>query len=204
MRVVTLSANYGAGGSLIAPMIAEQLGIPLLKRDAAPAVARPGEQPDKAEDVRQSRWSRILEALATVPDEYGSHLAVPAGGTAADLRAESERRMRSFVEENNGGIVVGYAGAMVLDPAFRVRLDGPLDARIARGMAWEGIDEKTARERAEHTEAVRESYWRRLYQRDIKDPYNYHLWLDTTAISIEAAAHIIVVTAEAVFANQQG
>ena len=42
MTLVTISASYGAGGSRIAPALAERLGVPFLGRPPAPDVVEPG------------------------------------------------------------------------------------------------------------------------------------------------------------------
>ncbi|MEZ5226105.1 MAG: cytidylate kinase-like family protein [Acidimicrobiales bacterium] len=197
MRLVTVSASYGSGGSIISPMLAERLGVPFLDRPVAAktttaidtAAHDEAARPD--EDVSQSIWSRILEALAAVPDEYGTHLNVPPGGSGSELRQEAERRLSTFAAANQGGVVLGYAGALVLDGAYRVRLDGPADRRLAGGMKVERLDEATARARLEKTDRVRAGYWKRLYQRDIRDPAAYDLMIDSTLMAPEAVVEVI-------------
>lgn len=206
MRIITVSASYGSGGSVIAPLIAEHLGLPFLDRPVAAkttsaihtAAHDEAARPD--EDVSQSIWSRILEALAAVPDEYGTHLNVPPGGSGADLREEAERRLLDFVRVNGGGVVLGYAGALVLESAYRVRLDGPPDRRISAGMRIENLDQETARARQERTDRVRAGYWKRLYNRDIRDPHAYELMIDSTVIPHDAVARVVEAAANAYFA----
>ncbi len=201
MKVITVSASYGAGGSVIAPRLAERLGLPFLNRPVdTTAAAALGEDARADEDVSQSVWSRILEALASVPDEYGSHLALPPGGSATDLRTASEQRLMSFLDEHQGGVVLGYAGALVVPSAFRIRLDGPADRRLVHGMRIEGLDEATARARLERTDSIRTGFWKRLYQRDIRDPYNYNLWVDSTTLDADVIVDIVATAAAAYFA----
>ncbi len=198
MRVITVSASYGSGGSVIAPMIAERLGVPFLDRPVAAKtttaieIAANDEAARPDEDVSQSIWGRILEALASVPDEYGTHLSVPPGGSGSELRVEAERRLSGFVSANNCGVVLGYAGALVIDDAYRVRLDGPIERRVRSGMKIECLDEATARARLEKTDRVRAGYWKRLYNRDIRDPSAYHLMIDSTVLSPETVVDMIV------------
>ncbi len=207
MRLITVSASYGSGGSIIAPLIAERLGLPFLNRPVAAGtttaieVAANNEAAQPDEDVSQSIWTRILEALAAVPDEYGTHLNLPPGGSGAELRNEAERRLSGFVAANAGGVVLGYAGALVLDGAFRVRLDGPSERRVTAGMRIEQLDEATARARLTKTDEVRAGYWKRLYQRDIRDPAAYELMIDTTVLPAETVADIVVIAATACWAS---
>ena len=44
MTLVTIAASYGAGGSRVAPALAERLGVPFLGRPPAPDVVGPGEE----------------------------------------------------------------------------------------------------------------------------------------------------------------
>jgi cytidylate kinase len=201
MKVITVSAAYGAGGSVIAPRLAERIGLPFLNRPVDTATtAAISEEARADEDVSQSVWSRILEALASVPDEYGSHLALPPGGSATELRTASEQRLMSFLDSHQGGVVLGYAGALVIPSAFRIRLDGPVDRRLVQGMRIEGLDEATARTRLERTDSIRAGYWKRLYQRDIRDPYNYNLWIDSTSLDADVIVDIVTTAADAFFA----
>lgn len=198
--VITISAAYGAAGSVIAPRVADILQIDFLNRgstphawdqqDHPPRTTSP-EAPNPDEDVSLSWWKRVLEALASVPDEYGSHLAVPPGTATDALRAESEQHIHQFLEQHRGGVILGYAAAVVVGDAFKVRLDGPRPRRLQQGMMIENIDEHTAAERLDKSDTVRSTYWKRLYQQDISSPRHYHLWLDTTVFPIESAAQWI-------------
>jgi cytidylate kinase len=68
-RVVTVSATYGAGGSLVAPLLAERLGLPFADRlipadDAAPA--GPGGECLTEEERAQTSKGRFFARLAAV------------------------------------------------------------------------------------------------------------------------------------------
>ena len=84
-----------------------------------------------------------------------------------------------------------------LPEAFRVLLDGPEDRRIVEARELEGVDESTARERLERSNAIRQTYWKRLYNRDWKDQAMFDMYLDTTVIPAEAAADVIAAAATA-------
>jgi cytidylate kinase len=64
-------------------------------------------------------------------------------------------------------------------------------------MAGEGIDHKTVKRRMKETDGARDAYMQHFYRRDSHDPSLYHLMLDTTAFSIDAAVTIIAMAARA-------
>jgi cytidylate kinase len=195
VRIIAMSASYGAGGSVIAPLVAEHLGVPYLDRAIA---AREGERMQAEvreaavdeEQLERGLWQRMISALAATPNEFTPVVHPPQHPDRA-VRDEAERRLREFASGDASGVVLGWAAPAVLPGAFCVRLDGPVERRLLQGMKIEGLSEADARRRLDKTDDVRRLYWRRLYQRDWRDPDLYHLSLDSTAISTEAAADLV-------------
>jgi cytidylate kinase len=98
-------------------------------------------------------------------------------------------------------VIIGRGGAILLrtDPrALRVRLDGPVEARIAQAMRLGGIDRETAVRTQQRLDRVHEQYVRHFYEADIRDASLYHLSLDSTAIPFETAVELIVGAGERV------
>jgi cytidylate kinase len=88
----------------------------------------------------------------------------------------------------------------MVQSAFHVRLGGPEEARVRQAMRLGAIDEETARKRRADTDSVRETYLKRLHGRDWRDLRLYHLVLDSTAVSLEVCANVIVTAARAFWA----
>jgi cytidylate kinase len=208
--VVTISATYGAGGTVVAPMVARRLGLPLLERVITPEVARamrdepapaPGRETIPPEEQPDTGWRRLVDALARLPALFGSTMPQPDEpiDTEGRLRFEAERALRELVD--TGGVVMGRAGMAVLrgEPhAFHVRLDGPVDARLRQGMGIEGInDEGEARRRLLDTDGARLAYVQRFYGCDPRNPSLYAMVLDSTAVPLETCADVIAEAAVA-------
>jgi cytidylate kinase len=200
-RVVTLSATYGAGGSVVAPRLATRLGLPFADRliparDAAVAV--PGRERITEEERRQTSTRRFLARLAHVTGGLG--LPVPTAEDMADpIRLRVEESIRALVD-SGGAVILGRAAAVVLagEPrAFHVRLDGPHRRRVARAMGIEATDEETSRSRLEETDRARSRYVERLYGRDPTDPGLYHLMIDATVLSQDDCVELIARAATA-------
>jgi cytidylate kinase len=80
-----------------------------------------------------------------------------------------------------------------------VRLDGPVEARIAH-MVAEGTDEIAARQAQRDLDRTREAFARIFYNVHQDDPRLYHLILDTSALPVASCIEIIVTAAKARFA----
>jgi cytidylate kinase len=200
VSLITVSATYGSGGSVVAPTLAQRLGVPFLERlttsggtfvEATSSRERLAVGEDKAAPVHH-----LLASL--------SH-AAPAGPTQSPppprahhqyVRREAEADIRRLAAAG-GGVILGRGAAVVLgkDSGYHVRLDGPPEARTARGAAIEhvGLDEAKAHMRA--ADKARTAYVRRLYGVDPADASLYHLVIDSTVMSIDAVVELILAAA---------
>jgi cytidylate kinase len=208
--VVTISATYGAAGSLIAPRLADRLGVPFVDRFVSVALAHEvATSGEGLHDTERSAapTSKLLLYLARLPSVLGT--PVPDLETLdreEKLRRESDE-MLNKLESTTGAVVLGRAAAVVLAdrPAvLHVRLDGPAERRRARAMAIEGIEEATARDRQGETDRARDLYVRRLYGRDAADVTLYHLLIDSTLLSVATCVDIVAAAATRLWAEAMG
>jgi len=208
MRVVTISAAYGAGGGVVGPAVADRLGLPFVDRAIPEAVAAEiGCSLDAAlvHDGRsESGLGRVLMATARMPN-------ITLGGlesyvAPADLMPEEEfvRRTEAYITSvatGTGGVILGRAGAFVLAEhpgALHVRLDGPPEARIAQVAKLPGRDEASARRRMQENDRARAAYVQHFYHADANDPRHYQLVIDSTALPLDAVTDVIVCAALAI------
>jgi Cytidylate kinase-like family len=202
MPGVTISAGYGAGGSIIAPQVAQQLGVPLLDRTISSRVAellQVSVQEAESGTIRLSLTDRFFAVLAPLSEGVGTSggdadllLTASSPGRAPMFREQAEVVMRRALA--SGAVILGRAGAAAFraEPGvLRVRLFGPAGARIAQATRIEGIDEQIARRRLPEVDAARAQYVRRLYGADIDDPALYHLQIDSTVLPLDACAALI-------------
>jgi cytidylate kinase len=195
ITLVTISASYGAGGSVVGPALAQRLGVPFVDRAVQAAIAdKLGISPDAAErldeDVERG-LDRVLSHLAPISEYYGD--VDPEVLKRSSHHEAAEQAIRELA---GGGraVVLGRAGAVVLahDPrALHVRLDGPADARIAQAARIERIDEETAAHRLKSTDRAREAYVKRYYRCDARDIDLYDVVLDSTRLGPELCVAII-------------
>jgi hypothetical protein len=209
MPGVTISAGYGAGGSIVAPHVARLLELPLLDRAISARVAAQlhvSVQEAEGGAVRRSLTERFFSALAPLTadvlavgtDAAPRDLAEPPD-EAAQFRAQAEAIMRAALA--TGAVILGRAGAAAFrdEPGvLRVRLFGPADARIAQAIRFGDVDEETARQRLAEVDRARAQYVRRLYRADIDDPDLFHVHLDSTVVPLDACAEVIAAAYRAV------
>jgi cytidylate kinase len=202
--VVTVSATYGAGGSVVAPRLADRLGLPFLDRlvtatvshDAWPATDEGLTSAEKA----TAPGNRLFTYLARAA---GANVMVPAdAGVDPDLSLREQLEAEVFRLARGGGVLLGRAGAIVLADrpnAYHVRLDGPKERRLERAKQIEGMTPDECCRRLAETDRARTLYVRRLYRADLADSSLYHLVLDTTVLSTDEAVDMLAAAAEAYF-----
>ncbi|HSZ46853.1 MAG TPA: cytidylate kinase-like family protein [Streptosporangiaceae bacterium] len=202
MPGVTISAGYGAGGSIIAPEVARQLGVPLLDRAISSHVAaqlQVSVQEAEGAMIRRplvDRFFSVLSPLAGGVLGAGTdgtpHDVVPPPNEAAFFREQAEAIMREALA--SGAVILGRAGGAAFSKeqgVLRVRLFGSTQARIEQAARIENVDLLTARQRQPQVDRARAQYVRRLYCVSIDDPELYQLQIDSTALPLRACADLI-------------
>lgn len=202
MHGVTISAGYGAGGSIIAPHVARLLGLPLLDRAISSHVAaqlQVSVQEAEGGIIRRSLPDRFLAVLAPLAGGAlgaGTDCAPPGVMPLPDdadfFREQAELIMTTALE--TGAVILGRGGGTAFrrEPGvLRVRLFGPPEGRVAQAARIENVDAGTAWKRLPEVDHARAQYVRRLYSTDIDDPGLYHLQIDSTALPLDACADLI-------------
>ena len=209
VRLITVSASYGAGGSVVAPTLAKRLGLPFLQRvttsEGHPAEPGPCDEQLTEEEIKATPMHRLLASF--------TH-AMPVGPTASPPAAHhQDQQLRDHGEAGiqrllagGGGVILGRAAAVVLgkDRGFHVRLDGPVDRRVSQGAVVEGIAVEESRVRLRAADKARVAYVRRLYRTDPADPSLYHLVIDSTAMPLDSVTELILTAARAHHAATAG
>jgi cytidylate kinase len=204
--LITISRQYGAGGSAVAARVAATLGWRVVDNELVERVAaRAGLTP---EDVaqREERVSTFIERLARTVVAATPELVVPpdAAGTAptlseADLARLTERVVEEVAAEGRV-VLVGRAAPAVLArerDAIHVKVVAPRDWRIRAVVERLGVSAEEAAGLTDETDRNRGRYHRQHYHRDWGDPVNYHLVLNTAALGLDGAAEVIVGRARA-------
>src|ERR1700735_3449912 len=170
-RLVTVSASYGAGGSVGAPALAGRRGVPLLQRATTSTGASSGPEPCferlGPEEEKLTPAHRLLASLMQTVPLGPTQSPIPAYHQDESLRQYCEEGIRRMAAEN-AGVILGRGAAVVLgkNQGFHVRLDGPPDLRVVQGASIEAIGPDEARRHMAAADRARDAYVRRLYRAD--------------------------------------
>lgn len=197
--VVTISAAYGAGGALVGPRVAEELGVRFVDRAIPAAVAAQlAEDPEDIVAVEGELGARAGHWLAFFAPMGAAWMGLPSPAAGGACGEEAYRRHVGAVlreAADAGAVIVGRGAQVVLadhPPALHVRLDGPVERRVAQAADLLGISLAEARRAQRQTDAARHRYVQRLYHASVEDPRLYHLWLDATVIPLASCVEVIV------------
>jgi cytidylate kinase len=166
MAVITISRQHGSGGNEIATRVSEMLG-----------------------------YRYFDKGLLTRQVSSGS---APTGNVEVSDEAASITRIQGIIRtayEQGKIVIVGRGGQVILKGlpgVLHVRIEAPLDDRIRRVQAQEGMDLTQAQRMVTNYDRATADYLSRLYDINWADPVHYDLVINTHQLSIEGAAHLIV------------
>jgi cytidylate kinase len=204
--LITISRQYGAGGSEVARRVATALGWRVVDNELVDEVAaRAGLPPQdiaRREESAPSFTERLARTMAaSTPELFAAPLP---GGTLPKLQeADLVRITESVVAEaaSKGRLVlVGRAAPAVLAQerdSLHVKLIAPRDYRIQAAADRLGLELTKAALIVDDSDATRARYHRQYYRRDWNDPVNYHMVLNSEALGLDGATEVIVSRARA-------
>jgi cytidylate kinase len=202
MPIVTISRQFGAGGSSVAGLVASELGAEVVDKKLIEEVARrlsirPSDV--EAEDERpRTLLERLVRSFSVLEPGFGMGWAPPYPDPLYDSRKEiihlTENVIREVAEGGNVVIVGRGAGFVLRDRpgVFRAFLRAPDDARVKTLVTRDGFTEAAARRKMHETDSNRAAYIKQLYGRDWCDVDEYDLILNTGRIGYETAAQMIL------------
>ena len=198
MSIVTISRLYGSGGSEVAVLVAKELGWSLLDNSVVDSVAaRLGITPSEVaarEERVPSLVQRLSEALSLGSQDWLAPLTAAKRAPTDEQLVEVTHRIVEEAIARGPVVVVGRgAQAMLAErgDALHVFCYAPRGALIARSMTRDRLDEQSAAKRVDDTNAQREQWVRKHFQRSWRDHANYHLSVNTEWLGIAGAAELI-------------
>lgn len=195
-ELITVSREFGAGGSELARALGERLRWPVLDDEVVCRCA-------KRLNIDQSAVERLREHSPTLLARISAALLVappeaPWLDNSSLLRIDAiaEAALESITEaaQSLPLIVVGFGTQCMFAGrahALHVRLVAPLDARVARLRARCGWDASTALTKAREMDDVRRRYIQRYFHRDINESLLYDVQINTGKTSIDEAAAML-------------
>ncbi len=192
-RILTLSRQRGARGSLLAGLLAERLGFTLLHRDVIDRIC--------ASSGHARRIVELLDGHARSQLElwFESMLRGHAVDTTDYVKALLQ--VIFSMSELGGVVVVGRGANFILGPdrGFHVRVVAPREERIRSLIEREQRGPRDAAHEVEQAGRERADWVRRALGHDIDDPLGYDLVLNSGSVSLESAVSLVALAAQEKF-----
>jgi cytidylate kinase len=185
-----ISREKGAGGNAVARLVGKRLGWQVFNNEIVDEIAQ------KAH-VRR----RLIESLderdrATIQDtiqEAIDQLLNPEEIGTSDYLGYLKQVVLTLGHQGDV-IIVGHGAQFILPGQFglSVRMVAPIEARIRRIADKARPSLAAARVEVERIDRERVKLIRRHFGHDVTDPLSHDLIINTAAISVEAAAEIVL------------
>ena len=204
MAYVTVSRQFGAGGSEVARRVAAQLGWTVVDNEFIGAVAARAGVPVEAVAAHEERVPSLMARLALALAVSSPEMFVPLAATGgepdeATLVAVTERVIREAAAGGHVVLVGRGAQALLATPAERealhVYVTAPRAVRVGVVAQRLGVPEVEAARTVDTTDADRDRYVQRNYHRHRADAANYHLVVNTAFLGYDGAADLVVAAA---------
>lgn len=199
MPLITISRQYGSGGSEIAERVARALGWHLYDNAVANEVAkRLGMQPadvSAREERVPSLPERIASAMALGMPEVMPTVADLAVQPSEERIVEMTRRVMEEAVLAGPAVLVGRGAQSMLASradALHVFCYAPPEALASYAVTNLGVAPEDAARVVADNNHHREQYVKRHWKRDWRDFANYHVCVNTAWLGIDGASDLIV------------
>ena len=205
MALVTISSAYGALGGEVGRAVAAALDVPFLDRaipaEVAQQLAVPVAEAETRDEALAVFFERLLGSFVMMGGLYGAAMLPIADVPDESAFLEATEQIIRRHAASGSAVILGRAGMIVLADAphvLRVRLSGPLEARIEQAMRRYGLTREQARQQERENDGARAAWVQRFYGRDVTDPSLYDLVINATKFGVEECVALIVAAAAAV------
>ena len=186
ITLLTLSHQYGSGGSLIARDLGQRLKWKVWDKEIVRAIASQQHVSESYVDTKDERVGSFIERLVEAVGVGGFERAYNVPPPLRLKDGQLARLTRQLIEDAaqmGSAIIVGRGGNCILADRRRtlhVFVFAPPEARVRRVMQVERLTRAEAERRIAGMDKLRTDYVRKFYQADWQDPDRYHLQIDSS------------------------
>jgi cytidylate kinase len=179
MAILTVSREYGSGGTEIGEAVARVMGYGYVDRDTV------------LHDLHEAgpRWEEWAKEL----DEHGPTVWERYDWSFRGFVALVQSRVLEYALSDR--VVIMGRGANLLlrgiPSAYRIRVVAPLEVRVERIAKREQVNRETARWLAEKTDAERSSFIHAIYGAQWNDPAQYDAVFEVTGQEIDVVVEAV-------------
>lgn len=203
MPVITISRQYGSLGDEIGKDVAERLHLRFVDQDVIGEVARRlGVPASRLNELDERRGRIVGDLVRTMRQLYPATRLPETASDNPDLDESSYlqviRQVIWEVARGDDAVIVGRGSAFVLQKhpdLIHVLVVAPIEVRVERIMAAEGLDQSQALHRVKETDASRARYIRHFYRTNWLDLNHYDLVVNTGHFTQLRATDLVVAAA---------
>jgi cytidylate kinase len=201
-RMLTISHQYGSGGSQIARDLGGRLQWPVWEKEIVRKIATEYQLAETDVDAKDERVASFIEKLVDLLGLGGfatAYSILPPRGLDDAQLLHMTRTIVEDIAQEGRAIVVGRGGNHILatrPKTLHVFIFAPLEARIQRVMEMEKLTRSEAERRIAGMDRLRTDYVRTFYHADWRDPTHYHLTLDSAMWGERGTADLILSAVE--------
>jgi cytidylate kinase len=210
MAVITVSRQYGSGGSEVAERVARALGWRLYDNAVVEEVAQRLRMTPAEVSAREERVPSLVERMASAM-ALGAPEMMPVVG---DLVAQpSEERMlmvtqRVLEDAVRAGpaVLVGRGAQCMLasrTDALHVFCYAPVEELVRYAVEVLDVPFSEAAKKVAETNRQREEYVKLHFKRDWRDLSNYDLCVNTARLGLDGSAELVTLLARERFGVTQ-
>jgi CMP/dCMP kinase len=198
MAIVTISRQYGSGGSEVAERVARALGWTLYDNAVVEQVAQRLRMTPAEVSAREERVPSLVERMASAM-ALGAPEVMPMVG---DLAAQpSEERMvmmtRRVIEDavRAGPVVLVGRGAQCMlaarSDALHVFCYAPFEELVRYAVEVHGVPFAEAGKKVTEMNHQREAYVKHHFKREWRDLANYDICVNTARLGLDGSAALV-------------
>jgi cytidylate kinase len=219
MPVITISSQYGAGGSLVGRELAKRLKIDYLDKEIIHKVALeinvPSAYVEEYEPEHHTKLrsffstifdldalrakAHVMEAAEAAESRYNDAEKIPYqfhvdGWIDSEIYKQMIVKIITALGERRGVVIAGRGGQHILasNPrTLHVRLVADFNERVKRVASKRSMSEKDAAEFVSTLDNRSRDYLRFYFDCDPDQPTLYHLVLNTSRISIDNCTDLV-------------
>ncbi len=197
-NMLTLSHQYGSGGSRIAREIGRRLGWSVWEKEIIRQISSQYKVSEEYLDAKDERVDSFIERLVGLFGMGGFESAYEVPPPLWLNDAQLVRMTKGIIEEvakEGRAVIVGRAGNQILAKhltTLHVFLFAHLPVRIERIMQMEGLSHSAAEHRIAGMDKIRSDYVHTFYHADWRDPNFYNLLIDTGVWNEEQTIEMIL------------
>jgi cytidylate kinase len=197
VRLITMSREFGAGGSELARALGERLAWPVLDQDIVQRVATRMQLDAGTVERFDEHPPSLLARIATVlivpqPDIYS--FPTSADVPDHDTIARATRRVIEEAATTVPLIVVGHGAQCIFGDrpeAMHVRVIAPIATRVRLIVARMNVDPTFATTLARRADHDRQTYMQRYFHQDWRNELLYDLQINTGRMRISDAVELV-------------